>query len=141
MSTKPASATHGGGQERTTRRPLLDLVGAGIKRMIVRGKERYVTYDELNDALPPEQVSSEQIEDTMAMLSEIGISVVEAEESEEGAPLPEVVDADVPTGNVDERDGAYRRSRPHVPARDGQCRAARGKARSPSPAGSKPVAR
>jgi RNA polymerase primary sigma factor len=104
MSTKSASvADMAEAKNEQPDAPLLDSLGAGIKRMIVRGKERgYVTYDELNDALPPEQVSSEQIEDTMAMLSEIGISVVEAEESEEGAPLPEVVDSDVPTGNVDE---------------------------------------
>src|SRR5512147_2900257 len=83
--------------------PLLDSLGVGIKRMIARGKERgYVTYDELNGALPPEQVSSEQIEDTMAMLSEIGISVIEGEESEEGAAPAEVVEADAPSGNVDE---------------------------------------
>jgi RNA polymerase primary sigma factor len=104
MSTKSASvAEMAEAKNEQPDAPLLDSLGAGIKRMIVRGKERgYVTYDELNDALPPEQVSSEQIEDTMAMLSEIGISVIEAEESEEGAPLPEVVESDVPTGNVDE---------------------------------------
>ena len=80
-------------------------MGAGVKRMITRGKERgYVTYDELNAALPPEQVSSEQIEDTMAMLSEIGISVVEAEEQDEAAPPVEadVADTETPSGNVDE---------------------------------------
>ncbi len=85
--------------------PLLDALGAGVKRMITRGKERgYVTYDELNGALPPEQVSSEQIEDTMAMLSEIGISVVEAEEQEDTAAAadPEVAEAELPAGNVDE---------------------------------------
>src|SRR5512135_80886 len=83
--------------------PLLDTVAAAIKKMVARGKERgYVTYDELNGALPPEQVSSEQIEDTMAMLSEIGISVIEGEESEEGAPPPDVVESDLPAGNVDE---------------------------------------
>ncbi|MER2633979.1 MAG: RNA polymerase sigma factor RpoD, partial [Rhizobiaceae bacterium] len=85
--------------------PLLDSLGAGIKRMVARGKERgYVTYDELNSALPPEQVSSEQIEDTMSMLNEIGINVVEGEETEEGAPAPEVVEADTPAGNVDENE-------------------------------------
>ncbi|MGZ8996851.1 MAG: RNA polymerase sigma factor region1.1 domain-containing protein, partial [Rhodospirillales bacterium] len=85
--------------------PLLDSLGSGVKRMITRGKERgYVTYDELNAALPPEQVSSEQIEDTMAMLSEIGISVVEAEEQDDGAAPVEADAADVetPSGNVDE---------------------------------------
>ena len=53
-----------------------------VKKLIARGKERgYVTYDELNAALPQDQVSSEQIEDTMAMLSEMGINVVESEET------------------------------------------------------------
>ncbi|MBL8666158.1 MAG: RNA polymerase sigma factor RpoD [Rhodospirillales bacterium] len=85
--------------------PLLDALGAGIKRMIARGKERgYVTYDELNTALPPEQVSSEQIEDTMAMLSEIGISVIEGEESDDSNAPAEVAEADTPTGNVDENE-------------------------------------
>ncbi|NQV44548.1 MAG: RNA polymerase sigma factor RpoD, partial [Rhodospirillales bacterium] len=52
--------------------------------MVALGKERgYVTYDELNEALPPDEVSSEQIEDTMAMLSEQGINVVENEEQED----------------------------------------------------------
>ena len=85
--------------------PLLDALGAGVKRMITRGKERgYVTYDELNAALPPEQVSSEQIEDTMAMLSEIGISVVEAEEQDDAAAPADtdVADVEAPSGNVDE---------------------------------------
>jgi len=85
--------------------PLLDSLGAGIKKMIARGKERgYVTYDELNGALPPDQVSSEQIEDTMAMLSEVGINVVEGEEGEEGAPAAEIAEAEAPTGNVDENE-------------------------------------
>jgi RNA polymerase primary sigma factor len=85
--------------------PLLDSMGAGVKRMVSRGKERgYVTYDELNAALPPEQVSSEQIEDTMAMLSEIGISVVEAEEQDDAAAQADadVADVEAPAGNVDE---------------------------------------
>ena len=64
--------------------PLLDALGAELKKLLQKGKERgYVTYDELNAALPPDEVSSEQIEDTMAMLSEAGVNVVEAEESEE----------------------------------------------------------
>ncbi|MBN9088234.1 MAG: RNA polymerase sigma factor RpoD [Reyranella sp.] len=68
--------------------PLLDTLGAELKKLVQKGKERgYVTYDELNSALPPDEVSSEQIEDTMAMLSEAGVNVVEAEEQEE-APAP-----------------------------------------------------
>ena len=66
--------------------PLLDSLGAELKKLVQKGKERgYVTYDELNAALPPDEVSSEQIEDTMAMLSEAGVNVVEAEEQEETA--------------------------------------------------------
>ncbi|HEX3972212.1 MAG TPA: RNA polymerase sigma factor RpoD [Stellaceae bacterium] len=73
------------GREEAAEAPLLDAVAATIKKMVARGKERgYVTYDELNAALPPEQVSSEQIEDTMTMLSELGVNVVESEEAEEG---------------------------------------------------------
>jgi RNA polymerase primary sigma factor len=65
--------------------PLLDLSDAGVKRMIKAAKARgYVTYDELNSVLPSEQVSSEQIEDTMAMLSEMGITVVESDEADDG---------------------------------------------------------
>ena len=64
--------------------PLLDTLGAELKKLVQKGRERgYVTYDELNAALPPDEVSSEQIEDTMAMLSEAGVNVVEAEEQEE----------------------------------------------------------
>src|SRR5215469_14711318 len=73
-------------REEAAEAPLLDSVAAAIKRMLARGKERgYVTYDELNAALPPDQVSSEQIEDTMTMLSEQGITVIKSEESEEVA--------------------------------------------------------
>ncbi|MGE0573677.1 MAG: RNA polymerase sigma factor RpoD [Reyranella sp.] len=64
--------------------PLLDTLGAELKKLVQKGKERgYITYDELNAALPPDEVSSEQIEDTMAMLSEAGVNVVEAEEQED----------------------------------------------------------
>ncbi len=96
--------------EESTDSPLLDTLGAGVKKMIAKGKERgYVTYDELNAALPPEDVSSEQIEDTMAMLSEMGINVVENEEQEEAAAETANDDEDEPaekstSGNVDESD-------------------------------------
>src|SRR5215211_4053509 len=71
--------------------PLLDLTDAAVKRMIKAAKARgYVTYDELNSVLPSEQVSSEQIEDTMAMLADMGINVVDSEEeAEEAAPAVE----------------------------------------------------
>src|SRR6266446_7733741 len=85
--------------------PLLDSLAAGIKKMLARGKERgYLTYDELNAALPPDQVSSEQIEDTMTMLSELGINVIENEESEEPAAAEaEEGDSEV-RGNLDDDD-------------------------------------
>ncbi len=66
--------------------PLIDQTIQAVKKMIARAKERgYVTYEELNTVLPQDQVSSEQIEDTMTMLSEMGINVVENEDSEETA--------------------------------------------------------
>ena len=93
------------GKDETGDGPLLDALGVNVKRMIARGKERgYVTYEELNNALPPEQVSSEQIEDTMSMLSEIGISVIEGDEGEEAAPAADIVEAEQPSGNVDENE-------------------------------------
>ena len=86
----------GDNQEEGGDSPLLDTLGAAVKKMVARGKERgYVTYDDLNSALPPEKVSSEQIEDTMAMLSEMGINVVENEETE-----------DAPESDGDSDDGA-----------------------------------
>src|ERR1041384_7591696 len=64
--------------------PLLDLTDAAVKRMIKLAKQRgYVTYDELNEVLPSEEVSSEQIEDTMSMLSDMGINVIDTDEAEE----------------------------------------------------------
>ncbi len=68
--------------------PLLDLTDAGVKRFIKQAKTRgYVTMDELNKVLPSEEVTSEQIEDTLAMLSEMGVNVVEAEEDAEGGEV------------------------------------------------------
>ncbi|MBC6980511.1 RNA polymerase sigma factor RpoD [Caulobacter sp. 17J80-11] len=69
--------------------PLLDLTDAGVKKFIKQAKARgYVTMDELNKVLPSEEFSSEQIEDTLAMLSEMGINVIEAEEAaEEGGEV------------------------------------------------------
>jgi RNA polymerase primary sigma factor len=106
MSNKAtASAEIAQTQEESTDSPLLDTLGTGIKKMIGRGKERgFVTYDELNGALPPDQVSSEQIEDTMTLLSEMGINIVDAEENEEPAASAEVTDVEAPSGNVDEAD-------------------------------------
>ncbi|MFP6709346.1 MAG: RNA polymerase sigma factor region1.1 domain-containing protein, partial [Alphaproteobacteria bacterium] len=61
-------------REESGDRPLIDSQAeANLKKLIALGKERgYITYDELNEALPQEQVSSEQIEDFMTLLSEMG---------------------------------------------------------------------
>jgi len=85
--------------------PLLDALAAAIKKILARGKERgYLTYDELNAALPHDQVSSEQIEDTMTMLSELGVNLIESEESEEPAAAEaEEADSEV-RGNLDDDD-------------------------------------
>ncbi|MFT6089367.1 RNA polymerase sigma factor RpoD [Sulfitobacter sp.] len=62
----------------------LDMSQAAVKKMIGDAREKgYITYDQLNTVLPPEQVSSEQIEDVMSMLSEMGINIIEDEDAEE----------------------------------------------------------
>src|SRR3546814_10491190 len=61
--------------------PLIDLNEADVKKLIARGKKRgYLTYDELNAALPQDEMSSEQIEDTMSAISDMGINIVESDE-------------------------------------------------------------
>ena len=89
--------------------PLLDSTNASVKKLIAKAKERgYITYDELNAALPSEEMTSEQIEDTMSMLSEMGINVVEGEEQEEpeaAAEAEETPKAEAYSGgNIDEDD-------------------------------------
>ncbi|WP_420962659.1 RNA polymerase sigma factor RpoD [Brucella sp. IR073] len=80
-------------REGATDGPLLDLSDDAVKKMIKLAKKRgYVTMDELNAVLPSEEVTSEQIEDTMAMLSDMGINVVEDDEQ----------DADAEEGDGDE---------------------------------------
>jgi len=111
MATKVASSTETvEGRDEAVEGVLLDIQSAAVKKLVARGKERgYVTYDELNAALPSETVSSETIEDTMAMLSDLGINVVENEESEDGeaaAPKPVAAEKEEEEeesgGNVDE---------------------------------------
>ncbi|MEG6509065.1 RNA polymerase sigma factor RpoD [Methyloligella sp. 2.7D] len=64
--------------------PVLDMSDAAVKKLIKTAKARgFVTYDELNEVLPSEEVSSEQIEDTMSMLSDMGINVIDSDEAEE----------------------------------------------------------
>src|SRR5665213_3601646 len=107
MASKAASTAEAPEvREEAAEAPLLDSLAAAIKKMVARGKERgYVTYDELNAALPPEQVSSEQIEDTMTMLSELGVNVVESEEADEAPAEPDSEDGETRAGgNVDDED-------------------------------------
>ena len=84
--SKPAAITaeETGAREESGDAPLIDSAGAAVKRLIAKGRERgYITYDDLNAALPSDRVSSEQIEDTMATISELGINLVESEEGDE----------------------------------------------------------
>jgi RNA polymerase primary sigma factor len=68
--------------------PLLDLTDAAVKKFIKQAKARgYVTMDELNKVLPSEEVTSEAIEDTLAMLNEMGVNVVESEEDADGGEV------------------------------------------------------
>ncbi|MFA7604298.1 MAG: RNA polymerase sigma factor RpoD [Novosphingobium sp.] len=83
--------------------PLIDLNDASIKKLIARAKRRgVITYDELNEALPQDQMSSEQIEDIMAAISEMGVNIVE---SDEDAVDPEEQQAE----ELDEPDGVSER--------------------------------
>jgi RNA polymerase primary sigma factor len=88
--------------------PLIDITQASVKRMMSKAKERgYITYDELNAALPQEHMSSEQIEDVMAMLSEMGINVIENDEPEnDDTPVESATAVGEIDGLPDEEDGA-----------------------------------
>ena len=82
-----AKTTNGGDSEDKQEAgdaPLIDLNEASIKKLIARARKRgVITYDELNDALPQDQMSSEQIEDVMSALSEMGVNIVENDDSDE----------------------------------------------------------
>ena len=154
MATKTAEAED---QEQTPAEPpdgpVLDMSDAAVKKLIKTAKERgYVTYDELNEVLPSEEVSSEQIEDTMSMLSDMGINVIDTDEAEEDAAGEEgAAEARAPWSPPRRwpRPRPPPRSRPTAPtircacicarwARSSCCRA---RARSPSPSASRPAAR
>ncbi|NBJ11836.1 RNA polymerase sigma factor RpoD [Microvirga arsenatis] len=101
-----ATKTTGGDEGDTTTTeqqgdgPLLDLTDAAVKRMIKLAKKRgYVTIDELNEVLPPEEFTSDQIEDVYSQLSEMGINVVESEEADEGAQ-PEAEEEEAEGGDL-----------------------------------------
>ena len=111
MAAKAANKAEVGEARDEALEPLMDGMTAAVKKMIARGKERgYVTYDELNAVLPPEQVSSEQIEDTMALLNEMGINVIDSDEQEEvaaeapAAAAEEEEEEGRSSGNLDDAD-------------------------------------
>src|SRR3989441_8241588 len=75
--------------------PLLDLSDAAVKKMIKQAKKRgFVTFDQLNEVLPSDTTSPEQIEDIMSMLSDMGINVSEAEEADSEEEKEEAADDD-----------------------------------------------
>jgi len=88
MATKTIEKPQGEATEAPTPdSPLLDLSDAAVKRMIKLAKKRgYVTHEQLNEVLPSEEVTSDQIEDIYAMLNEMGINVVEQEETDADSP-------------------------------------------------------
>ncbi|MBN8845884.1 MAG: RNA polymerase sigma factor RpoD [Sphingomonadales bacterium] len=90
--------------EADTDAPLIDLNEADVKKLIARGKKRgYLTYDELNEALPQDEMSSEQIEDIMSAISDMGINIVESDEDvqeEAEQETDDEVDVSAGTGSV-----------------------------------------
>jgi RNA polymerase primary sigma factor len=97
--------------ETPTDGPLLDLTDAGVKKFIKQAKARgYVTMDELNKVLPSEEVTSEQIEDTLAMLSEMGVNVVENEEAAEEGEGGEVAVSEDSAITIAEKPESYDRT-------------------------------
>jgi RNA polymerase primary sigma factor len=112
MATKPATTTDTATAEQDTETSLLDTQSAAVKRLMAKGKERgFITFEELNAVLPPDQMSTDQIEDVMSAFSEMGIQVVENEDNEDGETVakPEraegeadAPEGETPAGNVDE---------------------------------------
>ena len=93
----------------STDAPLIDSLGSAVKRLIEKGKVRgYITVEELNKALPPERESSENIEDIMTDISDMGISIIA--ESDVDSFEPDAVedddfdDEDDESGNFDEKE-------------------------------------
>ncbi|MBJ7378649.1 sigma-70 family RNA polymerase sigma factor, partial [Sphingobium sp.] len=105
-NSKSAAGAGDGGDEGGDA-PLLDLNEASVKKLIARAKKRgYITYDELNNALPQDQMSSEQIEDVMSALNDMGVNIVENEEaSEDGDEQREREDADDAEDDSGDDDG------------------------------------
>ncbi|NNC52247.1 MAG: RNA polymerase sigma factor RpoD, partial [Erythrobacter sp.] len=94
----------GGGNGKDDDAPLIDLNEASIKKLITKAKKKgYVTYDELNDALPQGEMSSDQIEDIQSALSEMGVQIVE---NDEEAEAEDEVEEIAPAPSAKEKDAA-----------------------------------
>ena len=108
MATKAEATDRSESGDEQTDGPLLDVIEQAVKKLVAKAKERgFISIDELNAALPQEQVSSEQIEDTMTMLSEMGINVVDTEESDNEAEPAEESEAETSqsaAGNIADDD-------------------------------------
>src|SRR3989337_992614 len=103
--------------------PLIDLNEASIRKLVAKAKRRgYVTYDELNEALPQGQMSTDQIEDIQTALSEMGVQIVESDE--DAAEEDSENEAEEAAAAEDDEAGA------DVLARDGRGRAAQPRGRN-----------
>jgi RNA polymerase primary sigma factor len=101
------NATDGGSEvQESSDAPLIDLNEASLKKLIARAKKRgYITYDQLNEALPQDQMASEQIEDIMSALNEMGVNVVENEDAGEDSEEQPEQDDDVETNDGSDNSG------------------------------------
>ena len=97
MAKQPAKKDEAQAQGETPDSPLLDLSDAAVKRLIKLAKKRgFVTIDEINGLMPSEEVTSEQIEDILAMFNEMGVNVVEKEEADDADGEAAEEEADEP---------------------------------------------
>ena len=101
---RKSSATTAEAKDQKGDAPILDTKNSAIKTLIKKGKERgFVTHDELNAALPQEELTSEQIEDVMSALSEMGVNVVDSADSED-ASAEESTEEGGTSGNLSDSD-------------------------------------
>jgi RNA polymerase primary sigma factor len=117
MAAKQKKSPAKSGNEEKHDSPVLDLSDKTVKSWIRLGKKRgYVTYDELNEILPSNEVNSEQIEDIMSMFSDMGINLIESDDAEEQtnasdsgatASVPVAIDKNVST-SIDRTDDPVR---------------------------------
>ena len=115
---KAQKSEHEDGELEAEDRPVLDLNDSKVKKFIKQAKAKgYVTHDELNSVLPSDELTSDQIEDTMSALSELGIQVVENEDEVEGASKGTAVAKTGATGAVAKKGNARGSDRTDDPVR------------------------